>query len=130
MTGTLALLTDGTARGVRTVVTCCRAHHTASDCTCCPECVTNLDMQRRTPAERAVLAQESRELVMFWRAALALRWERLLRATIDDRVRALDVATHHAAAMPTPPVRPLVPELDAACPRPSAWFAPVSGIVA
>lgn len=112
MSRALALPDDG-----RVVTVCCGGHHAASDCTCCAECVTNLDTQRHTAAERAAFARTAREQATRWRVAVEAcrRWayRTAAREYLDDQVHPLDEATRHAVAMPPTPIRPVLPELDA-----------------
>lgn len=110
------------ATGVVTV--CCGGHHPApgeaSTCLCCAECVTNAEGHARPASARAAEARADREALAAWwpvaRAGARYARQVLMHGEVDDRLRVLRRLLTHAVALPRP-VRPEVPELDAACLR-------------
>ncbi|GAA1281856.1 hypothetical protein [Saccharothrix xinjiangensis] len=117
MTGTLV------PTGV--VTACCGGHRPApgeaSSCPCCAECVTNADVQARPVDVRAEQARADRERLAAWwpaaRATARYAQQLLVHGAIEDQVRPLAEAVRHAIALPPQPVRPELPELEAACLR-------------
>lgn len=109
------------------VTECCGGHRPAegeaSTCPCCAECITNVDVQRRTPAERAEMARADRE-ALAWRRARIVSAQRWARREFAHRYFAamladLDAALHHAVEIPEQPQWPATDE-DASVP--SRWF--------
>lgn len=107
------------------VTACCGGHRPApgeaSTCLCCPECITNAEVQDRHPDVNAAEARANRATAAFWSRAVRGATRHLtvlvLREALEKAIRPLDEAFRHAAAIPPPKDRPDVCLLDTACQR-------------
>ncbi len=94
MTRALAVPDEG-----RDITCCCGAHQAASDCMCCPECVTNAEVGRTDPGARAAEAAEDRDRAATLRLSARRAEHAVITAGLDDCLRGLCLATAHAVAV-------------------------------